>query len=104
MHVENGFIKIVPEADTENLKVEALFSLPFSLNEIEYGTCAPTKLTISASKPEHFQRGNLACGKQTTGLTREYWLNEKGELCYRMQLGADGAAIKTHLEACLQKT
>jgi hypothetical protein len=91
LHAENGFIKILPPKEGGIRPVEMMLSHPFSLNEFEYGTYSDNKLEVESSKPEHFQRGNTAKGKQTTGFKRIYWLNEKGNLCYKMFLGVDGA-------------
>ena len=87
----------------ESRKVEASYSHPFSLNEFEFGLFSDNSLVISASEPDHFQRGKTAKGKQTTGLKREYWLNESGNLCYRIHLAIDGGELKPHLECEMQK-
>ena len=97
LHAENGFIKILPTKDDGVRPVEMMLSHPFSLNEFEYGTYSDNKLEVESSKPEHFQRGKTAKGKQTTGFKRIYWLNEKGNLCYKMFLGVDGAEPYEHL-------
>jgi hypothetical protein len=97
LHSENGFIKILPTKDDGVRPVEMMLSHPFSLNEFEYGAYSDNKLEVESSKPEHFQRGNTAKGKQTTGFKRIYWLNEKGHLCYKMFLGVDGAEPYEHL-------
>ncbi|CDW81707.1 UNKNOWN [Stylonychia lemnae] len=102
LHAENGFIKILPLMDGV-ARVEASFSHPFSLNEFEFGTFGDNTLTIEASLPEHFQRGKTAKGKQTTGLKREYWLNENGNLCYRIHLAVDGGELIPHLECEMEK-
>jgi hypothetical protein len=91
LHAENGFIKILPAKEEGVRSDEMMLSHPFSLNEFVYGTYTDTKLEVESSKPEHFQRGATAKGKQTTGFKRIYWLNEKGHLCYKMFLGVDGA-------------
>ena len=52
---------------------------------------------MEASKPEQFQRGKTARGKQTTYFKRVYWLNEQGNLQYKMYLGVDGAEPYEHL-------
>jgi hypothetical protein len=58
LHAENGFIKIYGPADEEGRrKVEATFSHPFSLQEVEEGTFDGKVLTIEATK---FQRGPTA--------------------------------------------
>lgn len=95
LHAENGFIKIYGPADAEaKRKVEASFSHPFSLQEVEEGTFDGKRLVLEAKQ---FQRGPTAKGKQTTAFLREYWLNEQGNLCYKMHLGVDGAPAFEHL-------
>ena len=79
-----------------------MFSHPFSLNEFEYGTYSHEQLAIESSKPEHFQRGMTAKGKQTTAFKRVYWLNEKGNLCYKFFLGVDGNPAYEHLNGELE--
>lgn len=96
LHAENGFVKILPVGDPEK-KVEATFSHPFGLNEFAYGTFNGERLVLEASEAGCFQRGKSAKGKQTTFFRREYWLNETGNLCYKMFLGVDGAAPFEHL-------
>ena len=109
LHAENGFIKILPTPegqDSGSRKVEAMFSHPFSLNEFEYGQYSPSlqSLSLESSKPEHYQRGSTAKGKQTTGFRRDYWLDPAtGELCYKMHLAVDGGALVEHLEGRLKK-
>ena len=103
MHSENGFVKILPPKDGLSVRsVEMMLSHPFSLNEFEYGTYDGESLKVESSKPEHFQRGMTAKGKQTTGFRREYWLNDKGNLCYKMFLGVDGAEPYEHLNGELE--
>jgi len=58
---------------------------------------------LEANKPEHFQKGKTAKGKETTGFKREYWLNEKAQLCYRMYLAYDGGELFHHLTGKLDK-
>ena len=77
--------------------MEANYSHPFGLNEFEFGTFDGQKLVLEASLPEHFQRGKTAQGKQTTFFRREYWVNEAGNLCYKMFLGVDGGKPFEHL-------
>ena len=57
---------------------------------------------IEASKEEHFQRGMTAKGKQTTAFRREYWLNDKGNLCYKMFLGVENNPAYEHLNGELE--
>jgi len=38
-----------------------------------------------------------------TFLERVYWLNEKGNLCYKMMMGIDGKEAYPHLEAELER-
>jgi hypothetical protein len=103
MHAENGFLKILPPKDgITGRPVELMLSHPFSLNEFEYGTYTPERMNVESSKPEHFQRGLTAKGKQTTAFKREYWLNEKGNLCYKMYLGVNGAEPYEHLNGELE--
>ena len=103
MHAENGFVKILPAKEGGSGRpVEMMLSHPFSLNEFEYGTYDGERLKVESSKPEHFQRGMTAKGKQATGFRREYWLNEKGNLCYKMFLGVDGAEPYEHLNGELE--
>ena len=103
MHAENGFVKILPPKDgMSGRAVEMMLSHPFSLNEFEYGTYDGESLRVESSKPEHFQRGITAKGKQATRFRREYWLNEKGHLCYKMYLGVDGADPYEHLNGELE--
>ncbi len=82
-----------------------MLSHPFSLNEFEYGDYNSEKKTLNLANGEEkdFQRGNTAKGKQATALRREYWLNEKGNLCYKMYLGVDGKEPYLHLEAELTR-
>jgi uncharacterized protein CbrC (UPF0167 family) len=79
-----------------------MLSHPFSLNEFEYGTYSDNLLEVESSKPEHFQRGSTAKGKQATGFKRVYWLNSSGNLCYKMFLGVDGAEPYEHLNGELE--
>jgi hypothetical protein len=105
LHAENGFFKILPAKSDESSgarPIEASFSHPFGLNEFEYGTYTNERVTLEASKPEHFQRGATAKGKQTTFFKREYWLNEKGNLCYKMFLGFDDNEPFEHLNGELE--
>ena len=103
MHAENGFVKMLPAKEGESGRpVEMMLSNPFSLNEFEYGTYDGERLKVESRKPENFQRGMIAKGKQATGFRREYWLNKKGNLCYKMFLGVDGAEPYEHLNGELE--
>jgi len=101
MHAENGFFKILPSVDvgTGERHVEAMLSHPFSLNEFEFGSCNESKMEICASLPEHFQRGKTSKGQVTTGFRRVYFMNDNGNLCYRMYLGINNQEMHLHLEA-----
>jgi len=87
-------------------KTEAMYSHPFSLNEFEYGVFddANGKLILSNNLEKHFQRGDTAKGKQVSALRREYWLNETGNLCYKLYMGIDGKEPELHLEAELTRS
>ncbi|TNV72009.1 hypothetical protein FGO68_gene15388 [Halteria grandinella] len=102
LHAENGFIKIYgPPLDAEGTRrVEATFSHPFSLQEVEEGTFDGKRMVLEAKQ---FQRGPTAKGKQTTAFRREYWINESGDLCYKMFLGVDGAEAFEHLNGELKQ-
>jgi hypothetical protein len=105
MHLENGIIKIFPKQEgQEGRRVEANYSHAFSLNNFEVGTLYDNNtLVLESSKPEQFQRGPSAKGKQTTGFKREYALDANGNLTYKMHLAVDGGPLYFHLENELTK-
>ena len=57
LHAENGFLKIMPKFEEgHGWKAELMLSHPFGVNECCVGHFDPetNKVTVSASKPEHF--------------------------------------------------
>ena len=102
LHTEVGILKLSPEdPNSEQQSVEANFAHPFSLTEFEYGVYYPKELKLELEL-KHLQRGELASGKQTTGLKRLYWMSKSGELNYKMWLAVDNEELKPHLQATLE--
>mmetsp|Transcript_10951 Transcript_10951/g.9683 ORF Transcript_10951/g.9683 Transcript_10951/m.9683 type:complete len:170 (+) Transcript_10951:23-532(+) len=103
LHFETGFIKLLPGDEGSN-KVEASFTHPFSVNEFSFGTYthASKELNVEAKK-ENLMRGNTAQGQMTTGIRREYTVDDSDSLTFKMYLGIDDKEPYHHLTGKLSR-
>ncbi|KRX00507.1 Calycin-like protein [Pseudocohnilembus persalinus] len=103
LHSETGYFRVFPsqEGSSEG-SVELLTAQPFGVASIEIGKFSDKKITLSC-KQDKLIRTETAKKPFVTEFSREFWINDKGNLEYKMNLGTENYQARHHLSAELQK-